>query len=244
MAGRLAAWAGIAVSLLLIPATLLGYTNASSQVAGTADAVDERLAAALPLVEAASHAAGVAATAAAPIADTADAAASGAGSLATAFNEVAGFSDAYQSLRDSYQAAADAATAAAERLQSIAAMLPEGVAADLGSAIGRMEARAQQLEAQVAALRDAPMVGVVEDVASTIADLARHVEAGLVAIRTLLDDTAAKLQGTRDAVSVRSKEITLVLTVLAVAISAWLVYSAALNIALLRVLPRRGPRSA
>jgi hypothetical protein len=43
-------------------------------------------------------------------------------------------------------------------------------------------------------------------------------------------------------VSARSQEVTVVLTVLAVVISAWLAYTATLNVALLRLLPARPRR--
>jgi hypothetical protein len=73
-ASRLAARAGIVVSLLLIPVTLLGAAYATAQVTATARAVDDRLAQGVPLIEAAAQGAETLATAAGTIAATAEAA--------------------------------------------------------------------------------------------------------------------------------------------------------------------------
>jgi len=237
-----AAWVGVVVSLVLIPATILGSTAAAGQVAGTAQAVDDRLAVGVPLAQAAARGAEALEAAAGTIAQAADAVASGAGPLAPVLNQVATFSHGYESFQGSYQAAVDAAGAAADRLESIAAVLPEGMAQNLRNGIGHVEDLATQLQTSAASLVDVPKVGVVTDVASTIAELARKVQTAMVGIGEGLDTTAANLEQTRDAVSVRSSEIVLGLTILAVAVGGWLAYSAILNVALLRLLPARRPR--
>lgn len=242
-AARVAAWVGLIVSLLLIPVAVVGGTSAAGQVATAADAVDERLAVGVPLAEAASRGADSLESAAGTIADTAAAVAAGGGSLTPVVNGVASFSNAYQSFRGAYQSAADAAGAAADRLESIAVMLPEGMAEDLRSATARLDDLASQLEASATRLLEAPTVGVVADIADTIAELARRVESALTRVGDGLDNTATHLAQAREAVGVRSDEITLLLTVLAVAAGAWLAYSALLNVALLRLLPGRRPAS-
>lgn len=238
----MAAWAGILASLLLIPAAILGSAAAAGQVTQTADAVDEKLAVGVPLAQTAARGADTVESAAATIAETADAVASGSGGLTPVMDQVATFSDAYQSFQASYQAAVDAAGAAADRLESVAAVLPEGMAESVRNGIGRLEDLSTQLEATASGLLDAPTVGVVTDVANAIADSARKVETVMVGLGEGLDNAAASLQKTRDAVNVRSDEITLGLTILAVAVGGWLAYSAMLNVALLRLLPVRGAR--
>lgn len=238
----MAAWAGVLASLLLIPATILASTAAAGQVTETANAVDERLAVGVPLAQAAARGADAVESAAGAIAQTADAVASGSGGLTPVLEKVATFSDAYQTFQGSYQAAVDAAGAAADRLESIATVLPEGMAESLRNGIGHLEDLTAQLEATAAGLLDPPTVGVVTDVAGAIGDLARKVETVVVGIGEALDNAAASLETTRDAVSVRSDQITLGLTVLAVVVAAWLAYSALLNVALLRLLPVRVPR--
>jgi len=240
-AARVAAWVGVVASLVLIPATILGSTAAATQVANASQAVDERLAVGVPLAQAAANGADSLEAAAGTIAQAADAVASGAGPLAPVLNQVATFSHGYESFQGSYQAAVDAAGAAADRLESIAAVLPEGMAQNLRNGIGHVEDLATQLQASAASLVDVPKVGVVTDVASTIGELARKVETALAGIAEGLHTTADNLAQTRDAVSVRSSEIVLGLTILAVAVGGWLAYSAILNVALLRLLP--APRS-
>jgi len=234
------AWVGVIVSLVLIPATILGSTAAAGQVSSTAQAVDERLAVGVPLVQAAAQGAATLQAVAGTIAQAADAVATGADPLAPLLNQVATFSHGYESFQGSYQAAVDAAGAAADRLESVAAMLPEGMAQNLRSGIGHLEDLATQLHASAASLVDVPKVGVVTDVAGTVAELARKVQTGLADIGDGLDRAAANLVQTRDAVSVRTSEIILGLTILAVVVAAWLAYSATLNVALLRLLPGRG----
>jgi hypothetical protein len=120
-------------------------------------------------------------------------------------------------------------------------MLPPGVGEDLRASMANLEAGATQLDEQVDALLAAPTVGVVPDVASGIASLARRVQSGMVSIGDGLAGISAQLQSTRDAVGVRSSEITLMLTILAVVMSAWLAYTATLNVVLLRLFPKRRP---
>jgi hypothetical protein len=240
-ASRWAARAGIVVSLLLIPVTLLGYATATAQLTATARAVDDRLAEGVPLIEAAAQGADTLATAAGTIAQTAEAAASETGSLPTAFHEVVSFSGPYHAFSESYRAAAEAAGEAVESVQSVATMLPPGVGEDLRASMANLEAGATQLDEQVDALLAAPTVGVVPDVASGIASLARRVQSGMVSIGDGLAGISAQLQSTRDAVGVRSSEITLMLTILAVVMSAWLAYTATLNVVLLRLFPKRRP---
>ena len=240
-AARVAAWLGILVSLLLIPATLVGYANVSGQVAEAADTVDERLALGISLVDTASQGVDVLATAAGTIGQTADEAASDAGLLGGVFDQIASFSDDFQAFQESYHEAADAAGDVAERVESFSAVLPGDVAPDLGDAVGTLEARVAQLEDAVGELLDQPAVGVVVEVTG-IADLARRVETAMVGLGEGLETVSANLARTRDAVNVRSGEIAAGLTVLAAAIGAWLVYTAVLNVALLRVLPDRRQR--
>jgi hypothetical protein len=237
-----AAWAGILASVLLIPATILASTAVAGQVDATAQAVDQRLAVGVPLAQAASQGADAVEAAAGTIAETADAVASGSGGLTPVLDQVASFSSAYQSLRGAYQAAGDAAGAAVDRLESIAAVLPEGMAENVRNGIAHVESLATQVEATATGLLDPPTVGVVTDVAGSIAGLARDVETAMAAIGEGLAKTASDLEKTRGAISVRSDEIVLGLTVLAIAVGAWLAYSAMLNVALLRLLPARPPR--
>jgi hypothetical protein len=145
-APRVAAWIGIAVSLLLLPVTILGQATVTDQVDTTAEAVDARLEQAVPLVESASTAVDAVVTAARTVATTADSVASTGGSLQPALDEIESFSVVYEASRDSYQGALDAANAGIERLEAIATLLPLGVAQGLRDALSDLESRIQQLE--------------------------------------------------------------------------------------------------
>jgi hypothetical protein len=230
------------VSLLLPPVTLLGQAIVTDRVDATADAVDVRLEQALPLVESASTAIDAAVTAARTVASTAESVVSTDGFLQPVLDEVDSLSITYASLRGSYQDALDAANSAVERLEAVATLLPADVAQSLRAAIGDLESRIQQLEARVAGLIDAPTGGLVAQVAGTIGERARQVESALTAVGGSLDQAAAQLEQTRQAVSMRAGEIALAVTVVAAVVSAWLVYTAMLNWVLLRRFPT-GDRS-
>ena len=236
-APRVAAWIGVAVSLLLVPVTLVGQATVTDQVDATADAMDARLEQALPLVEAAAKNVDALVDAARTVATTAESVADTGGSVQPALDAVETFSVAYASARSSYQEALDAASAAIERLDAIATLLPAGVAQGLRDSLGELESRIEQLEAAAGQLVDAPTGGLVAQVAGTIAERARQVESALMTVAVTLNGAGAQLRQTRQTVSIRAGEITLALTVLAAVICTWLVYTAVLNWVLLRRFP-------
>jgi hypothetical protein len=236
-APRVAAWIGIVLSLLLLPVTIVGQATVTDQVDATADAVDARLAQAVPLVEAAANNVDALVNAVRTVAATAESVASSGGFLQTALDEVESFSTAFASSRASYEGAIDAINDAAERLEAVATLLPADVAQGLRDTLSGLENRVQQLEASVAQLVDAPTAGLVAQVAGTIAERARQVESAMMAVAGTLESAGAQLRDTRKTVSIRAGEITLALTVLAAVICTWLLYTAVLNWVLLRRFP-------
>jgi hypothetical protein len=87
----------------------------------------------------------------------------------------------------------------------------------------------------------------VAHVAETFAERAHQVEAALTAVAGSVDATATQLQRTRDTVTGRASEISLVVTGFAVLICAWLIYTAILDWLLLtttRPPSERRPLSA
>ena len=234
---RVAAWIGIALSLLLLPVIFLGQATVTGQVDATADAVDARLEQALPLVEAAATHVDAAVDAARTVATTAESVASTGGLLQSALDEIRDFSVAYASTRASYQGAIDGVDASLERLETITTFMPADIAQGLRDALDSLKSRLQQLDSSVAHLVDAPTAGLVAQVAGTIAERARQVESVLAAVAGTLDDATTQLKGIRQAISTRAGEIALGVTVLAALISAWLLYTAILNWVLLRRFP-------
>jgi ABC-type transporter Mla subunit MlaD len=229
---------GIVISLLLLPATILGQAAVTDQVDATAETVDVRLGQGIPLVESAASGVDTVIVAAQTVADTATSVAETGGSLRPVLEEVETFSDAYSSFRSRYQATTATLSAAVDSVEAIATLLPVGAAQSLHDALSGLEERVQELESSVADLLDAPGAGVAQ-VAETIAERAHQVEAALTAVAGSLDETAAQLQRTRETVSVRAAEISLAVTGLAVAICAWLIYTAILDWVLLTTTRRR-----